>query len=72
MSTATIDVTTSAVTPRAPKLEARGLYKQFQRGANQTYALSNVNLQIEPGEFVAVLGASGCGKTTLLRIVDGL
>jgi NitT/TauT family transport system ATP-binding protein len=60
------------VTAAPPKVEARGLSKQFYRGNTRMDALSNVDLQIQPGEFVAVLGASGCGKTTLLRIVDGL
>jgi NitT/TauT family transport system ATP-binding protein len=60
------------VTVAPPKVEARGLSKQFYRGSTRMDALLNVDLQIQPGEFVAVLGASGCGKTTLLRIVDGL
>jgi NitT/TauT family transport system ATP-binding protein len=38
----------------------------------QVHALNNINLDVGVGEFVSVLGASGCGKTTLLRIIGGL
>ncbi|TDG06050.1 ABC transporter ATP-binding protein [Paraburkholderia guartelaensis] len=44
------------------------LYKTF--GA--TSALENINLQFRGGEFITVLGASGCGKTTLLHLLAGL
>jgi len=66
------DVAAEQARRMAPKIEARGLFKEFERGDTTTVALTDINLSVQPGEFVALLGASGCGKTTLLRIVDGL
>lgn len=40
--------------------------------ANGTVALQNLNLAIEAGQFVSLLGASGCGKSTVLRLIAGL
>ena len=50
-------------------LELRNLKKSF---TSEEYVLQGINLQIEQGEFVTLLGASGCGKTTTLRIIAGL
>ena len=49
------------------QLSIRGITKSFGR----ITALDNVSLDIASGEFVTLLGASGCGKTTLLRIIAG-
>jgi len=49
-------------------LKIRGLRKEF--GNRQV--LSGIDLEIQPGEFVAVIGRSGCGKSTLLRLIAGL
>jgi NitT/TauT family transport system ATP-binding protein len=54
------------------KLETRQLSKIFSRGNRSVEALRHVSIGIPAGEFVSIVGASGCGKTTFLRMVDGL
>ncbi len=48
---------------------AKGLSKTFDGG--KTYALKNVNLEIGQGEFIAIIGLSGAGKSTFLRAING-
>ena len=50
------------------RIELQNLRKTF----GQVVAVNDVSLQVENGEFVALLGPSGCGKTTTLRMVSGL
>jgi len=54
------------------KLEARAISKFYTKGETNTEVLRDINLTVAPSEFVSIVGASGCGKTTFLRIVDGL
>jgi ABC-type nitrate/sulfonate/bicarbonate transport system ATPase subunit len=53
-------------------LSIRSLNKQFRFDGKPLPVLSNINLDIAPGEFVSIVGRSGCGKSTLLRLVVGL
>lgn len=39
---------------------------------NETQALKDINLAVRRGEFISIIGSSGCGKTTLLRLIGGL
>lgn len=53
-------------------LQAIDLKKIYGSGDNAVHALDGVNLQIEKGEFVAIVGTSGSGKSTLLHMLGGL
>lgn len=51
------------------KIEIKNLEKVFRADTVETVALNKVSLEIENGEFVAIMGPSGCGKSTLLNIL---
>ena len=49
-------------------IELTNVKMRYRTGVN---ALNNVNLKIEAGEFVYIIGPTGCGKTTLIKLLDG-
>src|SRR5260221_8735796 len=53
-------------------LDARGITKRYQVGATALTVLRDLDLQVEAGEMVAIVGASGVGKSTLLHVLGGL
>ncbi len=55
-----------------PLVEIRNLVKHFHKGGETIKPLDGVSLDIEPGEFVSLMGASGTGKSTLLNLIAGI
>ena len=55
-----------------PVIEARGLRRVYGAGSQQVHALRGVDFVVEPGEMVAVMGASGSGKSTMMNILGCL
>ena len=53
-------------------LKLKGITKDYAVGDETVHALKGIDLEFRKSEFVAVLGHSGCGKTTLLNIIGGL
>ena len=55
-----------------PFLEARGIVKTYAVGGHRLTVLQDLDLQVDAGQMVAIVGASGVGKSTLLHILGGL
>ncbi len=53
-------------------IETKGLCKTFKMGSEELQVLQDVNLTIDKGEFVSIMGPSGSGKSTLLYLLGGL
>ncbi len=67
------DPTTAPDTRSAvPHLQLVNVWKRFGEAPRETVAVRNVDLSIQPGEFVTLIGPSGCGKSTLFGMIAGL
>ena len=55
-----------------PLIQVLDIVKKYNRGAEELLVLNGLNLNIEGGEFVALMGPSGSGKTTLLNLIAGI
>ncbi|MBI4301341.1 MAG: ABC transporter ATP-binding protein [Chloroflexi bacterium] len=53
-------------------IQATDIHKIYDTGRVKVHALRGVSLDVERGEMVAIMGASGCGKTTLLNVLSGI
>jgi putative ABC transport system ATP-binding protein len=53
-------------------IEIRDIYKIYDMGAEKVHALNGVNLEIQGGEYVAIMGSSGSGKSTLMNLIGCL
>jgi putative ABC transport system ATP-binding protein len=53
-------------------IELNNIFKWYNTGANRTFILKDINLDIQEGEFISIMGPSGSGKSTLLHIIGML
>ncbi len=70
---AQIELKSTAVTqPQLPIIQAEDVHKYYDLGETKVHALRGVDLKIEPGEFVAIMGSSGSGKSTFMNMLGCL
>ncbi|MFN2138114.1 MAG: ATP-binding cassette domain-containing protein [Candidatus Promineifilaceae bacterium] len=62
----------TAVATTAPLIALRGVNKIYDTAAGGFQALTNINLDVFPGDFLGIVGKSGAGKTTLLNMMSGV
>jgi len=66
------NMTDRAGSTEAPALDLRDVFKIYQEGETETVALRGLDLRVERGEVVALMGRSGAGKSTLLNLIGGM
>ncbi len=65
--------TTEKLVSQKPILKISELHKRYNEGkSNEVHALQGINLTINQGDMMAIMGSSGCGKTTLLNMIGHL
>ena len=62
----------SAAISNKPVIQLRDLAKTYQTGEVEVKAVRGITLDIDRGDFVAIMGASGSGKSTMMKIVAGM
>ncbi len=55
-----------------PVVEVQSVSREYQMGSETVHAVNGVSLEIEAGEYVAIVGPSGCGKSTLLNLLGAI
>lgn len=53
-------------------IQIKNIYKWYNAGANRTFILKDIDLSVQQGEFISIMGPSGSGKSTLLNIIGML
>src|SRR5947199_8940862 len=73
MTTDSSTITQNVSTGSISAIELRNVTKRFRTPTGEAYtALRDLNLSVAPGEFFAVVGPTGCGKSTTLGLISGL
>jgi ABC-type lipoprotein export system ATPase subunit len=55
-----------------PMIQIKNMYRWYETGGHRTFVLNGLNIEVEEGEFVSIMGPSGSGKSTLLHILGML
>ncbi len=63
---------TQPVSTRSPTLSVRDVRRNYRLGREVVHAVNGVTLEVDEGEYVAIVGPSGCGKSTLLNLLGAI